>query len=42
MQRDEVEHERMARRGGAAELPAPVKRAMRVVSWVMTRTAYRV
>ena len=40
MQRDEVAHAHMAERGGALPLPAPVRRAMRLVSKVMTRTAY--
>jgi ubiquinone biosynthesis monooxygenase Coq7 len=40
MQRDEVAHARMAERGGAASLPTPVKRAMRLVSKLMTGTAY--
>lgn len=41
MQLDEAKHARMAEDGGAAPLPAPVVRAMRAVSRVMTRTAYR-
>ena len=41
MQRDEARHARMAHDGGAAPLPAPVRRAMTLVSKVMTRTAYR-
>ncbi len=41
MQEDEVSHARMAERGGAAPLPEPVRRAMRLVSRVMTATAYR-
>ena len=40
MQRDEVEHARMAEHGGAAALPAPVRGAMRLVARVMTGTAY--
>lgn len=40
MQRDEVAHAHMAERGGAVSLPAPVRRAMRLVSKVMTGTAY--
>lgn len=39
---DEAQHARMAAHGGAVPLPSPVVRAMRVVSRVMTRTAYRV
>lgn len=42
MQHDEAKHARMAEDGGAAPLPAPVARAMRLVSRVMTRAAYRV
>lgn len=42
MQRDEVKHARMAEDGGAAPLPAPLARAMRAVSQLMTRTAYLV
>lgn len=41
MQRDEVAHAKMAERGGAADLPRPVKQAMRLVSRVMTGSAYR-
>lgn len=41
MQRDEVQHARMAEQGGALPLPEPVTRAMRLVSRVMTLTAYR-
>jgi ubiquinone biosynthesis monooxygenase Coq7 len=40
MQHDEAQHARMAENGGAAPLPAPVARAMRMVSRLMTRTAY--
>ena len=40
MQRDEASHARMARRGGAAPLPPPIRKAMSLVSRVMTRTAY--
>jgi len=42
MQEDEASHARMAERGGAASLPAPVRGAMRLVSRVMTATAYRI
>ena len=41
MQRDEVAHAEMAERGGAVDLPGPVRSAMRLVSRVMTGTAYR-
>ena len=40
MQRDEAAHARMAQRGGAAPLPRPVRKAMSLVSRVMTGTAY--
>jgi ubiquinone biosynthesis monooxygenase Coq7 len=40
MQRDEAGHARTARELGAAELPAPVRHAMRAVAGVMTRVAY--
>jgi len=38
----EARHRESALRLGAAELPAPVKRAMRLASKVMTTVAYRV
>jgi 3-demethoxyubiquinol 3-hydroxylase len=41
MRVDEARHRDTALRLGAAELPAPVKRAMRLASGVMTRVAYR-
>jgi ubiquinone biosynthesis monooxygenase Coq7 len=41
MRVDEARHRDTALRLGAAELPAPVKRAMRLASGVMTRLAYR-
>lgn len=41
MQHDEASHARMARAGGAAPLPRPVRRAMALASRFMTRTAYR-
>jgi len=41
MQRDEAAHARMAERGGAAPLPAPVRGVMALVSKLMTATAYR-
>ena len=42
MQQDEARHADTAVRLGAAELPAPVKLAMRLAAKVMTRTAYYV
>jgi ubiquinone biosynthesis monooxygenase Coq7 len=40
MRSDEISHAEMARQAGAAELPAPVKRLMKVHSKVMTTLAY--
>ena len=40
MKADEAQHACQAQAAGAAELPAPVKRAMRLVAKVMTRTAH--
>ena len=40
MKEDEARHARTALAHGAAELPAPVKRAMKLGSRVMTRTAF--
>jgi len=40
MHEDEAEHRDMALRAGAAELPPPVKRAMRLMARVMTHTTY--
>lgn len=40
MRDDEVRHAQTAVRLGAAELPAPVRLAMRLTARVMTRTAY--
>ncbi len=40
MQRDEAEHAQTARDLGAAELPAPVRHAMRAVAGIMTRVTY--
>jgi len=40
MKADEAQHARQAQAAGAAELPAPVKRAMRLVAKLMTRTAH--
>jgi 3-demethoxyubiquinol 3-hydroxylase len=42
MRADEARHRQTALGLGAAELPAPVKRAMRLASKVMTTVAYRV
>jgi 3-demethoxyubiquinol 3-hydroxylase len=42
MRADEARHRESALRLGAAELPAAVKRAMRLASKVMTSVAYRV
>ena len=42
MRADEARHRDTALRLGAAELPAPVRLAMRLASGVMTRVAYRV
>ena len=42
MRVDEVAHGAAARDSGAAELPAPVRTAMRLVSKVMTSVAYHV
>jgi ubiquinone biosynthesis monooxygenase Coq7 len=42
MQADEARHRAGAIELGAAELPEPVKRAMRLASRVMTTVAYRV
>lgn len=42
MQIDEAHHRQVAEDHGAAELPAPIKLAMRAMSKVMTTTAYRI
>lgn len=42
MKADEVEHARTAVALGGADLPAPVKTAMRLASRVMTTAAYRI
>jgi len=42
MREDEARHRRTALELGAAELPAPLKQAMRLASKVMTSVAYRV
>lgn len=41
MKEDEIHHRQTAERGGAVPLPAPVRGAMRLMSKVMTGTAYR-
>jgi ubiquinone biosynthesis monooxygenase Coq7 len=40
MKSDEIHHATVAKAGGGAPLPAPVKIAMRLVSKVMTRSVY--
>ena len=40
MKDDELQHATNAMAAGAAELPTPIKRAMRTVSRIMTRTSY--
>ena len=42
MREDEIRHAEMAVRFGAAELPGPVRAAMKLMGKVMTTTAYRV
>jgi 3-demethoxyubiquinol 3-hydroxylase len=42
MRRDEIAHAKMAVSHGAAELPPPVRFAMRAVAKVMTGVAYRI
>jgi ubiquinone biosynthesis monooxygenase Coq7 len=42
MRRDEIEHAETALRLGAAELPVPVKLAMKFAAKLMTETAYRI
>ena len=42
MREDEAKHAADATAAGAAELPAPVKQAMSLVSKIMTFTAYRI
>src|SRR5262245_21381742 len=42
MRADEARHRDTALRMGAAELPPPIKRAMRLASGLMTRIAYRI
>ncbi|MBU6459261.1 MAG: 2-polyprenyl-3-methyl-6-methoxy-1,4-benzoquinone monooxygenase [Proteobacteria bacterium] len=41
MQSDEAKHEQSAKDAGGAQLPAPVRRVMRLCSYIMTRSAYR-
>jgi ubiquinone biosynthesis monooxygenase Coq7 len=41
MRADEQEHAHLAKRAGAADLPAPIKALMRLTAKVMTTTAYR-
>ncbi len=40
MHEEEAEHGENARDAGAAELPPPIKRLMKLTAKVMTRTAY--
>ena len=42
MRADEQEHAHLAKRAGAAELPAPFKALMRLTAKIMTTTAYNV
>ncbi|MFZ9039897.1 MAG: 2-polyprenyl-3-methyl-6-methoxy-1,4-benzoquinone monooxygenase [Gammaproteobacteria bacterium] len=42
MRADELQHAENAAQAGAAELPQPIKQAMRLVSKIMTFTAYRI
>ncbi|MBU1365362.1 MAG: 2-polyprenyl-3-methyl-6-methoxy-1,4-benzoquinone monooxygenase [Gammaproteobacteria bacterium] len=42
MRRDEIQHAETAIQYGAAELPAPVKKTMKLAAKVMTRTAYHI
>jgi len=42
MKTDEMRHADNAQQAGAAELPAPIKKAMTLVSKVMTFSAYRI
>jgi ubiquinone biosynthesis monooxygenase Coq7 len=42
MKIDEARHRHMAKNAGGSELPEPVKRLMRLMSRVMTTTAYRI
>lgn len=42
MRNDEIEHAKMAVHLGAAELPLPVRQAMKAVAKIMTVSAYRI
>ena len=42
MKADETRHAQEAQAAGAAELPAPIRRLMRVAAGVMTAVAHRV
>lgn len=42
MRLDEIEHRRTAEKKGASTLPTPVRGAMRIMSRIMTTTAYRI
>lgn len=42
MRLDEIEHRRTAEKKGASTLPTPVQGAMRIMSRIMTTTAYRI
>jgi 3-demethoxyubiquinol 3-hydroxylase len=42
MKDDEAEHARAAHQAGAADLPLPVRLAMRLAAKVMTTTAHRI
>jgi ubiquinone biosynthesis monooxygenase Coq7 len=40
MKADEIHHAQVAKSAGGAELPAPIRQAMKLTSRLMTRTAY--
>jgi 3-demethoxyubiquinol 3-hydroxylase len=40
MKADEIHHAQVAKSAGGADLPAPIRQAMKLTSRVMTRTAY--
>lgn len=40
MKADEIHHAQVAKAAGGADLPAPIRQAMKLTSRVMTRTAY--
>ncbi|MFL9881073.1 2-polyprenyl-3-methyl-6-methoxy-1,4-benzoquinone monooxygenase [Herbaspirillum rhizosphaerae] len=42
MRKDEVEHGKAAKALGAAEMPAPIRGVMKIMSKVMTTVAYRI